>query len=83
MFLSFSKLDCKLLFLVPPLDLKHIMSNTFFASIFEHLTIHCQRLKAALVLCLKEIIFSFEDCYLISKQGLLLPISIILMRPKS
>jgi hypothetical protein len=68
---------------MPPLHLQHIMSNAFLAGIFEHLTIHSQRFKTALILLLKEIILCFKDGNLICKQGLLLPICIVLMRPES
>ena len=44
---------------MPPLHLQHIMSNAFLAGIFEHLTIHSQRFKTALILLLKEIILCF------------------------
>jgi len=83
MFFSLSKLNGELLFLMPPLNLQHIVSNAFLASIFEHLTIHSQRFKTALILLLKEIILCSKDSNLICKQGLFLPISIVLMRPES
>lgn len=68
---------------MPPLNLKHIMGNALLSGIFKHLAIHCQRFKAAFVLLLKELIFSSEYCYLISKQRILLSICIVLMRSQS
>jgi hypothetical protein len=52
---------------MPPLDLQQVMADALLPGIFEHLAVHRQGLLVALVLLLKELIFSLEHSNLISK----------------